>query len=63
MHVYNRFYVATKVLGRPTFVTWCQLVLWQVFCAIAGMRKFGRKWLLLNWGAVTALARIACYGK
>lgn len=59
MGIRNRFYVATTMLGRSGLLTWWQLVLWQSFCGVAGVRRAGRDWFLQNWGAVSALGLIA----
>ncbi len=59
MSVRNRFYVATRVLGRSGFETWWQLAIWETFCGVAGIRNPGRGWLLRSWGAAAALTLIA----
>lgn len=59
MGLQNRFFVATRVLGRPPLTTWSQLALWQAFMAAAGLRRIGSGWLQQNCGALAALAAIA----
>ena len=55
MGVRNRFYVATRVIGRPASTTLFQLALWQSFCAVAGLRKINASWFRENWAAAVAL--------
>ncbi|HVT67911.1 MAG TPA: glycosyltransferase family 2 protein [Trebonia sp.] len=59
MNVRNRFYVATRVLGRPPLQTWMQLAFWQTFSAVAGLRQARHGWLKPNCGAAAALVTIA----
>jgi hypothetical protein len=63
MSVRNRYYVATRVLGRPATISWVQLAVWQGFCALSGMRHLGAEWARTQWGAAAALAAIALGGE
>lgn len=55
MGVRNRYYVATHIIGRPAGVALFQLTVWQVFCAVAGLRRVGVSWFRETWGAAEAL--------
>jgi GT2 family glycosyltransferase len=37
--VRNRFHIATEVLHRPALTSWSQLVLWELFSAIASIKR------------------------
>lgn len=63
MSVRNRYYVATRVLGRAPRRAWFQLAVWQTFCAVAGARRPSPHWWKTHCGALSALADIARGGR